>query len=85
MSGNKKIEYEIITKTPSDFNENSTMSWKVLDLKNKNFDAILGQNILTPIGAKIDLLEKTLQVNGVKIKFNDGCPYKDIFHWKPSK
>ncbi|XP_055384592.1 uncharacterized protein LOC129614186 [Condylostylus longicornis] len=54
-SGNQAIKYEITTKVPDEFNENSTMSWKVMDLSNKNFDALLGQNILKPIGANINL------------------------------
>ncbi|XP_055383292.1 uncharacterized protein LOC129613316 [Condylostylus longicornis] len=63
LMGHRIIRREIITKTPSEFNENTTMSWKVFNLKNKNFDAILGQNVLTPIGARIDLLENAIEVN----------------------
>jgi hypothetical protein len=53
------------------------MSWKVLDFKNNNFEAILGQNVLYPIGAKIDLLNNELIVNNVITKFNNNsCPFK---------
>ncbi|XP_055389331.1 probable cyclin-dependent serine/threonine-protein kinase DDB_G0292550 [Condylostylus longicornis] len=65
-SGNQAIKYEITTKVPDEFNENSTMSWKVMDLSNKNFDALLGQNILKPIGANINLSKERLEINNQK-------------------
>ncbi|XP_055381890.1 probable polyketide synthase 39 [Condylostylus longicornis] len=66
LAGNQAIKYEITTKVPDEFNENSTMSWKVMDLSNKNFDALLGQNILKPIGANINLSKGRLEINNQK-------------------
>lgn len=77
VSGSQILNYELITQTPLEFNENTTMSWKVMNLNNKNFDAILGLNVLRPIGAVVDLLNGQFEVNSTIIKFNYVCPYID--------
>lgn len=78
LTGKEFIKSEIITKVPSEFHETATMSWKVMDLSNKNFKALLGQNILKPLGAKVDLLNDQLEINNEVIKFKNCCPYKEI-------
>jgi hypothetical protein len=54
------------------------MSWKVVNLKDKNFDALIGQNILKPLGIKIDLLYDQIEVNNRIIKLNSACPFNEI-------
>lgn len=59
------------------------MSWKLLYFQNKSFEALLGQNILKPLGIKIDLEKETIEVKGKTIKFKNACPYEEIFHLEP--
>ena len=40
------------------------MTWKVLNFNNSKFNAILGQNILKAIEAKIDLQNDNIEVKG---------------------
>lgn len=68
-----------MTKTPTEFNEDTTMSWKIVNFKNRYFDAILGLNVLKPMGALINLLNGKIEVNGQTIKFNYAYPYQDIY------
>lgn len=46
------------------------MSVKLIDLKNKPFNCIIGNNVLMPIGAIIDYLNMKLIVNNNEIYFN---------------
>lgn len=79
LTGKEIIESELITKVPFEFKEVAKMSWKVMDLSNKSFKALLGQNILGPLGAKVDLLNNQLEINDQIIKFKgQEFPYKEI-------
>lgn len=40
------LKIALILQKNLDFNENATMSWKLLDFKCKYFTTIIGQNIL---------------------------------------
>lgn len=51
------------------------MIWKITDFTNKCFDAIIGQNLLKPLSAVIDLSNDTLNINNNKIKFLNSFPY----------
>ena len=51
------------------------MCWKLYNFDKKNFDCLIGQNILKVFSAIINLEEDFLQINGKKIKFAGSCPY----------
>lgn len=53
LNGSTNVTHEIITDLPVEFGERATMSWKLTKLINRDFYAILGQNILKPLGAVI--------------------------------
>ena len=78
LFGKSFINNEVITEVPIEFNHEATMTWKVLDFKNKNFSAILGQNVLKAIGAKIDLENDSIEIKNRVTKFNHACPYDKI-------
>lgn len=78
LAGQKSIEYELVTNVPIEFKERATMAWKISDLSNKNFKALLGLNILKPLAAKIDLLKDQLMINNQVIKFKNSCPFEVI-------
>lgn len=68
MSGHSIISHEAVVLVPSEFKDNGkTMSVKLTNFCDKPFDCILGNSILTPIGAIIDLLNNKLIVNGNEI------------------
>ncbi len=76
---NLSINKELVTPTPNEFNEKSYIHWKLTNIKNNNFDAIIGQNILKPIKAIINLEKEYVEINGNKIKFiNMPYNYEDI-------
>lgn len=75
LNGSTNITHEIITDLPIEFGEDATMSWKLTKFVNKDFEAIIGQNILKPLGAIIDMEYETLTVNGRVIDFVQTCPY----------
>lgn len=45
----------IITTMPKEFNIPGTLSWKIIYFTGRKYDAIIGQNFLIPLKAKIDL------------------------------
>lgn len=65
----------LITPFPREFNIPGTLSWKVIDISNRYYDAIIGQNFLIPLKAKIDLENKYLDIFGKKILFEEQSPY----------
>lgn len=65
----------LITPFPREFNIPGTLSWKVIDISNRYYDAIIGQNFLIPLKAKIDLENKFLDIFGKKILFEEQSPY----------
>lgn len=75
INGNFCIDEEIITPLPREFKEDNLMCWKLTNFNGKNFDALIGQNILKAFSAIINLEEDFLQINGNKIKFIDSCPF----------
>lgn len=79
------ITKEIITEVPVEFNENkATMAWKLMKIQNKKFVGIIGQNLLKPLGAKIDLERGYIEINKIKTHFEnyknqieeEKCPYE---------
>lgn len=73
LSNTIYIDKEIQTMLPIEFNEDAEMIWKLTKFNNKTFDAILGQNLLKPLKAVIDLENETLWINNKKIKFLNKC------------
>lgn len=71
------VNSEIKTDLPIEFNEDAYMIWKLTKFKNKSFDAILGQNLLRPLGAIIDMKKEVLIINKNEINFLSKCPYKE--------
>ena len=74
---------EVITEVPEEFNHQATMSWKIMNLDDKNFDALIGQNILSAVGAIIDLGKGTIEISGRVTKFQNSCPYTEIYQLQP--
>ena len=65
-----------MTELPVEFNEKAYMVWKVTNLHDKCFDAIIGQNLLKPIGAVIDMANDHIIINDNKIDFIQKCPFE---------
>ena len=70
------IHSEILTELPVEFNEKAHMVWKVTKFHDKCFDGIIGQNLLKPIGAIINMAEDYMIINGNKINFIQRCPFE---------
>lgn len=56
--------------------EDADMIWKLTKFHGKCFDAIIGQNLLKPLGAVIDMENEILIINNSEIKFLNSPPYK---------
>ena len=58
------------------------MKWKIVDLNSRHYDAIVGQNLLVPCKAIINLADSYIHINHIKTLFenNNNYPYilKDI-------
>lgn len=75
INGISKVTNKVITPIPLEFNKSGTLSWKIMDLPNRKYDAIIGQNFLIPLRAKIDLGQKFIETNGRKTYFKTGDSY----------
>lgn len=75
LNGRTIIDQEIITYLPTEFCMNATMSWKLTTFTGKAFNAILGQNLLRPLGAMINMSNDCLTINNNRIEFLKMCPY----------
>lgn len=60
---------------PKEFYIPGTLSWKIINFTGRRYDAIIGQNFLIPLRAKIDLGEKYIDIFGKKILFDEESPY----------
>lgn len=82
LTGSRKISEEVIVGVPSEFNRNrETMSVKLIDLGNRNFDCIIGNNVLMPMGVIIDFLNMRLLIEDAVIFLHPNRPqirYDDI-------
>lgn len=65
----------IITTMPKEFNIPGTLSWKIINFTGRKYDAIIGQNFLIPLKAKIDLEKEYIDILGRKILFDEESPY----------
>lgn len=71
INGNNKITHKITTPMPKEFKFLGTVCWKIVELNNKCYDAIMGQNFLVPFKAKINLEHQYIEINNNKIIFDD--------------
>lgn len=85
LNGRNIITHQICTDIPQEFNHEADMAWKLLNLSNRRFQAILGQNTLRAVGAVINMGDETIEVYGKKTKFKDACPYEEIHHLEAIK
>ncbi|CAD7078617.1 unnamed protein product [Hermetia illucens] len=69
ISGIQQVEFETITKTPPEIGIRELTKWRLADLSNRTFDAIIGANILNPTGAVIDYNSKTVKFGNNTIPF----------------
>lgn len=75
LNGQMEVNYEIVTEVPREFNDSNFMSWKLTHFENKQFDGLIGQNILKCLKASINIGQEYIEVNGNKIGFCNACPY----------
>lgn len=68
----------MITPIPEEFQISGTISWKIIELKNRNYDAIIGQNLLEPLKAVINLEQKYIQIRQQKLFFTNSTYPFDI-------
>ena len=71
INGVNKITKKLITPIPTEFKLLGNVTWKIIDLKGRNYDAIMGQNFLVPFKAKINLDNKYIEINNNKILFEE--------------
>lgn len=71
INGINEITHKLVTPMPKEFQFCGTVSWKIIDLKDKKYDAIMGQNFLVPFKAKINLEFMYIEINNNKIPFED--------------
>lgn len=70
LNGVNKVMNKIVTPFPKEFGAEGTISWKVINLTGRKYDAIIGQNVLVPFKSKIDLEGKFIEIlNKNKIPF----------------
>lgn len=87
LNGRTSIDTEIITELPKEFEEKARMCWKLTSFSEKDFDGIIGQNLLKPLQAKINLEDEYIEILGNKIKFLGACPYtyNEVHNLEPIK
>lgn len=76
LNTNTLVNKEIITNLPCEFQEDAYMCWKLTKFHNKLFDGIIGQNLLKPLGAIVDMKNDVVIINNNEIRFKNSCPYK---------
>lgn len=68
---------KLVAPFPKEFKQDGYIHWKVIDLSNRTYDGIIGQNVLNKLKAKINLEKKYIEINKNKIKFIDSdYPYE---------
>lgn len=69
INGINQICQEVISPIPLEFKISGTFSWKIVNFTGRKYDAIIGQNLLVPLKARINLEDDYLEINGNKIPF----------------
>lgn len=77
LNGINQVTYKIVTPIPREFNVSGTFSWKVINFNSKNYSAIIGQNFLIPLKAKIDVENRFINILGSNIPFGYYNPYNN--------
>lgn len=62
LNGTNEIKYVVTTPFPKEFGCLGTLQWKIINFSNKNFTAIIGQNFLQALKAKIDYDKKCIEI-----------------------
>lgn len=75
INGINQVTQKIVTPIPTEFNITGTLSWKVINFSSKNYSAIIGQNFLIALKAKIDVESKFINILGNNIPFISYNPY----------
>ena len=74
--GTDQIKYKVNTPIPKQFLAKGTLTWKAIEVKNKNYDAIVCQNFFIPLKTKSDNENRSIEILGNKIFFEQQtCPY----------
>lgn len=71
LNGLNEIYSYLITPFPKEFCCLGTLSWKVVNFKNDNYDAIMGQNFLKPLGAIINSNHGYVEILNKNIFFEE--------------
>lgn len=76
LNGILEVKTRKVTPIPEEFKISGTLSWKIMNLSCRKYDAIIGQNFLIPLKAKINLEDGYIQVNNTKIYLeNNSNPF----------
>lgn len=78
LNGYNEVKHCVVTPMPSQFLAKGTLSWKIVDFKSEDYDAIVGQNFLIPFKAEVNLDQMFLEVFGNKIYFEENT-YPQVF------
>ena len=69
------VTAKVITPVPLEFRTPGTISWNIFNLDGRDYDAILGLNILIPFRINVNLGQKYIEINKERIEFdNNNCP-----------
>lgn len=77
INGINQVTHKIVTPIPREFNISGTFSWKVINFNSKNYSAIIGQNFLIALKAKIDVENRFITILGNNIPFGYYNPYNN--------
>ncbi|CAD7087817.1 unnamed protein product [Hermetia illucens] len=87
ISGIQQVQFETITKTPPEIGIRELTKWRLADLSNRTFEAIIGAITLNPTGAEIDYNSKTVKFENNTIPFLTNeeieIKYKDVNLMQP--
>lgn len=71
LNGVNEINFFVTTQFPMEFLCKGTLQWKLVDFSSNNFSAIIGQNFLLPLKAKIDNENRYVDICGTRLYFED--------------
>lgn len=71
LSNVNEINFFVTTPFPREFPCKGTLQWKLVDFSNQQFSAIIGQNFLIPLKAKINNDERYVDLLGYRLYFEN--------------
>lgn len=71
LNGVNKVIKIVKTPIPCEFLTFGTISWKIIELKNRKFYAVIGQNVLRSLNAKINFESNFIEIKNNRICFMD--------------